>query len=211
MLVRAKLQFDATRKKHIDSPCGLSLPFPFLVRLRDHGAWPGISQYSIISHFLSRIFISHFLSRIFISHFLSRIFISHLYLAFLFRISHFYLAFLFRIFITHVAFLSRIFISHLAFFSSHLAFLSRISHFYLAFNSRIFFLLLLSRISNVPYRLTYYVFSYSRITFDEFFVERTSSIVTSHAPKANEHAKLTLYFSVSLIMISMMAELLKRF
>ena len=79
--------------------------------------------------------------------FLSRI--SH----FLSRISHFYLAS--RIFISHLAFLSRIFISHLAFFISHLAFLSRISHFYLAFNSRFFFLLLLSRISNVPYRLPY--------------------------------------------------------
>ena len=60
---------------------------------------------------------------------------SHFYLAFLSHISYFYLA-------------SRIFISHLAFF------LSRISHFYLAFNSRNFFLLL-SRISNVPYRLPY--------------------------------------------------------
>ena len=115
MLVTAKLQFDATRKKHIASPCGLSLPFLFLVRLRDHGAWPGISQYSI----------------------------SHV----AFFISHFYLAC--RIFISHFYLTSRIFISHLAFF------LSRISHFYLAFNSRNFFLLLLSRISNVPYRLPY--------------------------------------------------------
>ena len=108
---------------------------PFLVRLRDHGAWPGISQYSI-SHLaiLSRIFYLAFLSRIFISH----------------------LAFLSRIFISHLAFLSRIFISHLAFFISHLAFfLSRISHFYLAFNSRNFFSSFISRISNVPYRLPY--------------------------------------------------------
>ena len=63
--------------------------------------------------------------------------LSPLYFAFLSRISHFYLAFLSRI-------------SHFYF-----AFLSRISHFYLAFNSRFFFLLLLSRISNVPYRLPY--------------------------------------------------------
>ena len=64
---------------------------PFLVRLRDRGAWPSLSH---ISHFFltSRIFISHLA-------FLSRIFISHL--AFLSRISDiFYLA-------------SRIFISHL--------------------------------------------------------------------------------------------------
>ena len=64
------------------------------------------------------------------------------YLAFLSRMSHFYLTS--RIFISHLAFVSRI---------SHF-FLSRISHFYLAFNSRNFFLLL-SRISNVPYRLPY--------------------------------------------------------
>ena len=110
--------------------------FPFLVRLRDHGAWPGISQYSI-SHvaFLSRIFISHvaFLSRIFISHlaFLSRM--SHFFLAFLSHISYFYLAS--RIFISHFYLASRIFISH--------------------FTPEFFFLLLLSRISNVPYRLPY--------------------------------------------------------
>ena len=79
MLVTAKLQFDATRKKHIASPCGLSLPFLFLVRLRDHGAWPGISQYSIshVAFFISHCYLA---CRIFISHvaFLSRIFISHL-------------------------------------------------------------------------------------------------------------------------------------
>ena len=70
--------------------------FPFLVRLRDHGAWPGISQYSI-SH-LAFFFISHlafFISyrAFFISHFYlaSRIFISHL--AFLSRMSHFYVEF----------------------------------------------------------------------------------------------------------------------
>ena len=53
--------------------------FPFLVRLRDHGAWPTLSH---ISHFLSRIF--YLASRIFISHFYlaSRIF----YLAFTSRI-----------------------------------------------------------------------------------------------------------------------------
>ena len=119
---------------------------PFLVRLRDHGAWPGISQYSIshLAFFTSHFYLA-FLSRI--SHFLS-------------RISHFYLAC--RIFISHLALLSRIFNSHLAFLSriSHfyLVFLTHISHFYLAFNSRNFFLLLLSRISNVPYRLPY-VFS----------------------------------------------------
>ena len=81
--------------------------------------------------FYLAFFISHlaFLSRI--SYFLSCI--SHFYLAFLSHISHFYLA-------------SRIFISHF-----YLA--SRI--FYLAFTSRNFFLFLLSRISNVPYRLPY--------------------------------------------------------
>ena len=116
------------------------------MRLRDHGAWPGISQYSIshVAFFLSRIFISHvaFACRIFISHiaFLSRTFISHL--AFLSRMSHFYLAFLShisyfylasRIFISHFYLTSRIFISHLAFLSCISHFLSRISHsFYLA-------------------------------------------------------------------------------
>ena len=74
------------------------------MRLHDHGAWPGISQYSI-SHvaFLSRM--SHFYLAFF-SHlaFLSRI--SHFYLAFLSHISHFYLTS--RIFISHLAFLSRI-------------------------------------------------------------------------------------------------------
>ena len=155
--------------------------FPFLVRLRDHGAWPGISQYSIISHFLSRIFylaffishfylaflshISHFYlaSGIFISHLASRIFISHFYLTSRIFISHlvFFISHL-AFFISHLAFLSRIFISHLVFLSRisyfYLAsriFLSRISHFYLAFNSIFFFLLLLSCISNVPYRLPY--------------------------------------------------------
>ena len=87
---------------------------PFLVRLRDRGAWPSLSH---ISHFFltSRIFISHLA-------FLSRIFISHL-----------------AFFISHLAFLSRIFISHLAFLSriSHFYLASRI--FYLAFTSRNFF------------------------------------------------------------------------
>ena len=72
------------------------------VRLRDHGAWPGISQY-LISH-----------------------------LAFLLCM---------WLFFNRASCIS----------------LSHISHFYLAscinFTSRIFFLLLLSRILNVPYRL----------------------------------------------------------
>ena len=112
-------------------------------------------QNSFQFYLACRIFISHV--AFFISHvaflsrmlFLSRIFylacrIFYLacriiYLAcriFLSRISHCYLA-------------SRIF--YLAF----RIFLSPISHFYVAFTSRNFFLLLLSRISNVPYRLPY--------------------------------------------------------
>ena len=142
--------------------------FPFLVRLRDHGAWPGISQYSI-SHVA--FFISHFYlaSRIFISHlaFLSRM--SHFYLTFLSHISHFYLA-------------SRIFISHLTFFISHLAFLSRMSHFYLAFLSRILHfishLAFLSRILHfyLASRIFYLASRISHLTPDFFF----SSFIKSH-------------------------------
>ena len=114
---------------------------------------------------------------------ISHFFISHLaffYLAsriFLSRISHFYLA----SHISHLAF----FISHFAFFISHLAFLSRISHFFishlaffylasrifishLAFLCRIslqnFFLVLLSRIWSVPFRLPYLSFARSWIS-----------------------------------------------
>ena len=117
------------QKNHIESPCGLSLLFLFW----SHCVTMELglvfrNTLSHILHYLSRIFISHFYLA-FLSHiFLSRIF----YLAFFSCISHFYLA-------------SRI--------------LSRMSHFYLAFLSRIylhnFFPLLLSRISNVPYRLPY--------------------------------------------------------
>ena len=75
-------------------------------------------------------------------------FLSHFYLAFF--ISHFYLAFLSRIF--YLAFLSRIFYLASRIFLSRISnFLSRISHF----PPENFFLLLLSRISNVPYRLPY--------------------------------------------------------
>ena len=105
------------QKNHIESPYGLSLPFPFW--------WNCMTMelgllYLTSRIFLSRIFISHFYlaSRIF--YLASRIFISHL-----------------AFFISHLAFLSRIFISHLAF-------LTRISHFYLA--SRIFYLAFTSRI-----------------------------------------------------------------
>ena len=128
---------------------------PFLVRLRDRGAWPSLSH---ISHFFltSRIFISHLA-------FLSRIFISHL--AFISRISHFYFASCIfylasRIFISHFYLTSRIFISHLAFFISHLAFLSRISHFL----SRIshFFISHLAFLSRISHFL-------SRIYLQNFF------------------------------------------
>ena len=92
--------------------------------------------------------------------FASRIF----YLAFLSRISHFYLAS--RIFISHLAFFylasrifylaSRIFISHLAFF------FSRISNYLSRIHLQNFFLLEISRISNVPYRLPYVCYNESR-------------------------------------------------
>ena len=109
--------------------------------------------YFAILYLACRIFLSR-TSHFFISHvafFISHVafFISHL----AFFISH--LAF----FISHLASLSRIsshFLSRMSHFLSRIShFLSRISHFYVAFSSRNVFLLLLSRISNVPYRLPY--------------------------------------------------------
>ena len=134
---------------------------PFLVRFRDHGAWPGISQYSI-SHLA--------------------FFISHFYLAFLSRISHF----LSRIFISHLVLLSRsrIFISHLAFF--YLASRIFISHL-----TPDFFLLLLSRISNVPYRPPY--LSESKIFFAEVFQITSRFVLARKKIWGYVHFKVSFY------------------
>ena len=52
-------------ENHIETESVRSVfAFPFLVRLRDHGAWPTLSH---ISHFLSRIFISHLTPEFFFS------------------------------------------------------------------------------------------------------------------------------------------------
>ena len=105
--------------------CVLYMPLFGLVQARP---WFRSSNRKVASRIAGSSFpISHFLSRI------SHLFILHL--------AFFYLAS--RIF--YVAF--RIFLCRI----SH--FLCRISHFYVAFTFRIFFLLLPSRISNVPYRL----------------------------------------------------------